>query len=264
MPSAGDNGTTRRPRPDEPAPRFFFQHIMKTAGTSFAQHFAGNFAPEEIYPSPQTPAEQRREQYWKIAPVRALGTEGLRGVRMVHGHLPLFVADLVDADISLTILRDPIERTISHMRHCRRHFPQHRGKSLDAIYDDGWLYPLFFRNYQVKQFSLTDADAPKAHNEDIVIDDERLRVAIERLERVDVFGLTDRYDEFVDEVRHRFGWTFRGGRHRLQTSPGPIEISRTLRARIVADNRVDVDFYEYAVDLYRQRASASSGDRTEA
>lgn len=243
---AGDDG-----------PTFFFQHIMKTAGTSFAHQIVANFGGDELFPDPAAPAGKRRDQYWQIAEVRALDPDRIGRVRMFHGHFPFLVASMVGADTTLTLLRDPIERTISHMRHCERHFPAHRGRSWEAIYDDAWLHPLFFRNYQVKQFALTADDRPEAHNEDIVLDAGRLDIAISNLEQVTVLGLTDRYGDFLDEVRRRFGWTI-STRGRQQVSPGSVDVPGALRARIEADNQMDIEFYEHVKALYERRRTGAS------
>lgn len=231
---------------------FFFQHIMKTAGTSFAQHLVANFRGEQIYPFPDGTQEEHRVQYWQIAPLREVSPERRARIRLFHGHLPFLVGDLVDADVRLTIVRDPVERVISHLAHCGRHHADQRWRPLEAVYEDGWLHPLFFRNYQVKQFALTIEDNPVAHNEDIVIDDARLRIGLANLQRVDVLGLTDHYDDFLRDVVTRFGWTV-GEDRRLQVRPGPVTVSSALRARIEADNQADLEFYEAARDLHRRR-----------
>lgn len=234
--------------------RVFFMHIMKTAGTSFAIQINDNVDPDHIYPRPGV--TRHMDQYWKIAEVRGLSPDQLAPIRFVCGHFPFLVGELVDATETITLLRDPIERTVSHLRHCRRHFAQHKGRSLEAIYDDAWHHPLLFRNYQVKQFALTVDDAPKAHNEDVEVDDARLDIALANLERVTVLGLTERYGEFLGEAVERYGWAH-GAESHLQASPGAVEVSGRLRDRIASENAADVTFYERAVALYEERRARS-------
>jgi hypothetical protein len=237
---------------------FFFQHIMKTAGTSFVQHLVVNFDEEETYPFRSGTWEEQREQYWLIAPLRDVPAERRERVRLFHGHLPFLVGDLVGADVRMTIVRDPVERVISHIAHCRRQHIVHQDRPLEAVYEDGWLHPHFFRNYQVKQFALTIEDDPKAHNEVITIDDARLQIAVANLQRVDVLGLTDRYDEFLADVVARFGWSLGRGQ-RLQVRPDPVSVSAAFRAQIEADNQADLEFYEAARELHRRRRAEASG-----
>lgn len=227
-------------------------HIMKTAGTSFARQINANFAVDEIYPAPT--AERAMDEYWKVSEVRALGPDRRAGIRIFHGHFPLLVADLVGADTIVTLVRDPVERVISHLRHCERHYVGHHGRPLEAIYEDGWLHPHFFRNYQVKQFAMVPEDQPEAHNEVIDVDERRLEVARANLDRVAVLGLTERYPQFLREVVERFGWTPVRGL-RLQASPGSAEVPEALRSRIREDNQADLAFYEDA----RERARSQQG-----
>ena len=60
-----------------------------------------------------------------------------------------------------------------------------------------------------------------------------------------MFGLTDRYADFLAEVVSRFGWVISPG-ERLEVAPHRLEVSDALRRRIVEDNRYDIEFYERA------------------
>lgn len=233
-------------------PTFFFLHVMKTAGTSFAHQVNTNFAVDEIYPRPDS--TNHMEEYWKLKELTALGPEDRERIRAYHGHFPYLAADLVGADTTLTILREPVERTISHLRHCERHFAQHHGKPLEEIYEDPWHGPLLFRDYQVKQFAMVPEDRPKAHNEVIEVDAARYAIATANLEQVDALGLTARYGEFLDEVEQRYGWTITRGLRR-QVGGGPADVPSSLRSRIVADNAADLAFYDHAVGLHDRRRS---------
>lgn len=241
--------------PDGDGPIYFFMHIMKTAGTSLAWQLDKAFPPQAIYPTPGS--HRHMDEYWKIDEVRALSDAQRRPIRLFHGHFPSMLGDMVGADRTITLLRDPVERTLSHIRHCERHFPQHHGKPLEQIYEDDWHHPLLFRDYQVKQFALTAADEPKGHTDVIDVDDERVGIAREALERVTHLGLTDRYDELIDDLRRATGWPIHSG-PRLQVGDGDRDDADVgdLRERIAHDSAADVAFYAFAVDLYDRRRAA--------
>ncbi len=87
-------------------PRFFFVHLMKTGGTTFAQHLVHNFAAHERYPT-ATDKPTLHRQYYMIDEVLAH--------RRAHpetcayaGHFPFVVSTIVEADITLTLLREPV------------------------------------------------------------------------------------------------------------------------------------------------------------
>ena len=235
---------------------YFFMHIMKTAGTSFAQHLEPNFADDEIYPHPSTKGPVHMEQYWKVAELRALTAEDRARIRVYAGHFPYVASRIVDADTTLTILRHPVARTYSALRHLERHFPQHHGKALEAIYEDDWHNPTWLRNYQVKLFALTLEDDPTAHIDVVVVDEARFRVAVGHLEEMALFGLTERYDEFTAEVARRYGWSFRDAK-RLQVGGEADDVPAALRRRIEEDSAADVAFYEHARSLVEARGTAT-------
>ena len=111
------------------------------------------------------------------------------------GHFPLCTVELLGATFTtLTVLRDPVERTLSYLRHHRKVTPEDRERSLEEIYDDPFRFHGLIHNHMVKMFSLdpdemTDGaltpvdftpDAPRAGQAeprpvDVVGDQEHVR-----------------------------------------------------------------------------------------
>ena len=56
------------------------------------------------------------------------------------------------------MLRDPVDRTVSYLKHCKRWHAQHQDLSLDEIYDDYFHFKCFIENHQTKIFSMTTDD----------------------------------------------------------------------------------------------------------
>jgi hypothetical protein len=107
-----------------------FLHLPKTGGTSLRLHFAAHFTPEEICPE-------------RHSNLRAYSVDELRQWRFFSGHFdadeirriprPLFV---------VTVLRDPIERLLSHYYYWKRHtdeFIDQLGTDILRITKDGTL-----------------------------------------------------------------------------------------------------------------------------
>lgn len=228
----------------------FVMHIMKTAGTTFSHQLQSIFPPEELYPTaPQGP--ERLSQYWRILELGRLTDEQRSRLWLYQGHFPFMVGDMVGADHTITLLREPIARTISHLHHCARLFPRYEGKSLEEIYDDELHHLSLFVNYQTKQFALGPEDAPRGHTHHLVIDDHRFRRAVQNLEAVSVLGLTESYDAFIDSVSRRFGWDL-PPYEPLQVNPGPNDVPDALVQRIERDNAADTELYQLAKKLLGQ------------
>ena len=242
--------------------RFFFVHVQKAAGTELRERLKRYFAPEALYPdktdgdiatvAPQVSAAQLLAR-WEVRRDE---------IELVTGHFPLATAELLDADFTtLTVLREPVERTLSHLRHYRRLTPDARGKSLEAIYDETPTY-VFLRDHMVKMFSMTVDEVATAARENkwpvikyIELTPDRLARAKERLASVDVLGLQDRFDEFCAVLQSRFGWQL--GEPLYANSTPHDEVPDSLRERIAADNALDVELFEYACDLYDRRGPLS-------
>jgi hypothetical protein len=233
------------------APTYFFIHVMKTGGTTFVQHILANFSADAVYPS-STRGEGRKRAYYMIDELRRISLERRGSLRAYSGHFPFVAAELVGADVTLAILRDPIERTVSILRHHRREDPRLHGATLEEVYDDGWVFPLYVHNYQAKLFAMTVDDKLESHLDLIDVDEARLEIALTNLERVDVLGLHHRYAEFLDTMREQQGWTI-GDVPDLRVSADRRDVPSQLRERIAADNAAEMTFYEHAVRLYERR-----------
>jgi hypothetical protein len=137
---------------------FFFVHVMKTGGTTFRAQAARNFAADEMFPDPHEDVSGM-EKIVRSVEVRQfvdMDPERRDRVAFFSGHVPFAAAELTSpGSIKLAVLRDPVERTLSYLRHCRRDHPEHHGKALEEIYEDPWFFPRFIENHQTKIFSMT-------------------------------------------------------------------------------------------------------------
>jgi hypothetical protein len=245
---------------DEHRP-FFFLHVMKTGGKSFRQHIKANFAPEEQYPPPEKATV--RDSYNRVDELRAFPADRHRTVRVYAGHFPFAATTLVGRDvITMTLLRDPVERTVSLLRHCKRLEERHRDLPLEEIYEDPWMFPLLIHNHQLKLFALTADDRLESHMDLVDFDDpERIRTAYANLERVDVLGLTERYADFLEQLTRRFGWQFESRPDRGVSREG-WDVSAGFRRRIAEDNALDIAFYERASSISDEQTRPSRISRT--
>lgn len=222
--------------------RFFFLHLHKTAGTTLWKRLQRQFTPEQLYPGPDD----------TTAPDRTLVPEYLDeryrarrdAIRVVTGHFPLCTTEMLGDDFTtFTVLRHPVDRTISVLQHHRDLTPADRDIPLEELYDDP-IRQLLIRNHMIKMVSLQLPEMTDGALTDITFDRDRLELAKERLHTIDVVGMQHRFEPFCDELSRRFGWDL--GSPTTSNRSTPVEVSDALRERIAVDNALDIEFFEYA------------------
>jgi AraC-like DNA-binding protein len=237
------------------APRFFFVHIMRTGGTTLEQQLRRAFSRAEVYPDPDVdfPGGDIMH-HLEVSYLLGLPPERFRSIRLFYGHFPFVATDMLgNGFVTLTLLRDPVERTISLLRVLREQRAAWHGLTLEQMYDDVNMFPRLIHNHQTKLFSMTVADDPQSYRDEITIDRTRLELAKQNLARIDLIGLTEQYGEFLAMLRRRFGWPL-SEETRMNAAGGAPEEQSDLRRRIAVDNAIDIEFYAYARGLVAQRA----------
>jgi Sulfotransferase family len=232
--------------------RFLFIHIMKTAGGTLRQQIRANFEREQIYPSERVDnmlAANTSLQY-----LTRLSAGRRAQVRVFTGHFPFMALDLLgEALTTITILRNPVERTLSYLRQRQRNDEMRRGLPLEEIYEDPDLFPSLIRDHQAKLFALTLDDQPLSFGHVLDVDASRLEIAKRNIERVDVIGIQDRFDELLRELERRFGWRRAPVVNQNVDRGAGDPIPASFRRRIAEENQADMEFFEHAVRLYEQR-----------
>jgi hypothetical protein len=233
---------------------FFFMHVMKTGGTTFRDHIRRNFAPEQIYPGPSPPdGRWFRTAHMMLDGLRELPPERRGAIGIYMGHFPFMARELITpTPITLTLLRDPVDRTISILKQSKRDVERHRDQPLEGIYEDPWTYQTVIRNHQAKLFAMTLEDEPESLWDVLEVDAGRLAIAKENLERVEALGLTERFDEFLETVREQFGWRFDQVPNRM-VSTKTWTATKSFRDHIAEDNAAEMEFYEHAREVHDRR-----------
>jgi hypothetical protein len=224
--------------------RFFFVHLQKTAGTSLMQRMRHAFGTQGVYPDRSDgplPAAVLKPEHL-VERFAARGDQ----IRVVTGHFPLCVSELLDGEFTtLTVLREPVERTLSFLRH-RRKRAFDADASLEAIYDQPMWFEGLVHNHMVKMFALTTQTMTAGTRTPVRFEPHHLALAKERLATLDVVGVQERFDPFCDELVRRYGIDL--GPPLFANRTDPIEVSDAFRDRIAEDNAYDVELYEFARD----------------
>ncbi len=168
------------------------------------------------------------------------------------GHFPLCVTELLDADFAtFTVLRDPVERTLSYLRHHRDTTPADSERSLEEIYEDPARFRPFIENHMVKMLSLRAEEMTHGMMTVIDLDRRRLRRAKRALRKMDEFGIQEDLEAFAQRLQRRLGWELGPKVHGNVTEADDVPDS--FRSRIAEDNQLDMELYEYARKLLSRR-----------
>jgi hypothetical protein len=238
-------------------PRFFFVHLQKTGGTALFQRLRESFGASAVYPLPEdTSGPTAVLDVGHLAEqMRVHGDD----IQVVTGHFPLCLVEVLDGPFTtFTVLRDPVERTLSLLRRRQMADERFRGQELADIYADPALQAII-RNHMVKMLSLTpDEMTATPLMAPVHFDVGRLERAKHNLaERIDLFGLQTELEAFCGELEARFGWDLGPPRFANRTPPQPV--AQELRDRIAVDNAMDADLYEFARRLHAERHGTTAG-----
>jgi hypothetical protein len=240
------------------AQRFFIVRIMKTGTMTLVHHVRNNFGSRDVYPTSgidMEPGDIRTAL--DISNLLHLSTERQAEIRVYINHYPYIAYQMLGIEcVTATILREPVARIASHLRHAKRQ-PRFRDHSIEQIYEDPFFFGMFLHNHHTQNFSMTEADPLNSMMDIIEIDDHRLARAKVTLEEIDLLGLQEEYGEFLDALRDDFGWSIQPSLAK-NVSTGNWEPSAAMRRKIEADNSADIELYEYARALYQRRRGAHS------
>lgn len=249
----------------------FFYHLPKTAGTTLQVILNTQFHPSDICPA----------HNW--TDLLALDPKALGRYKLFNGHLYGGLGQFLNRDLyTFTLLRDPIERALSHYGHVLRdpgHYFHHRAIELGGL--DAYLKDPVTRvtvsNFQTRLLALAAAPQAIFHS---LSDSQRKDRALERqletmpppipdsrmLEeakaRLSLFGfvgLTERFEESVALLCHELGWRFPAqivDENVNSVRPKRAQISDSELRLLIELNQLDIELYHWAEALFRQRLCA--------
>ena len=237
-----------------------FVHIPKTAGTTLNAIIAHRYASGEIHEimmrgmSLIVSGEMTRARpLVSRSKLRRLQAALERGLRVINGHFDMSLAPLLPAGAQyVTIVRDPIDRAVSHYYHYRRlttdpvhplalrsTLTQWVGASGLAEMDNGQTRRL------AGEMGLP-VGAVSSHTLD--------RAKANLAQRFAVVGLTERFEEFQVLLHRKFNWPYLRypTRNVGNKRPARTEMSAEALRVIEKCNRYDLELYRFAAELFGQ------------
>ncbi len=234
--------------------RFFMVHMRKAGGTALRARFKAIYGFDGIYPNGDDGGFMGLTDMHLL---RQRWPERRRDIRVIMGHLPLCTVDMLDAEfVTLTMLRHPVERTLSFLRMQKARNPDDVDRSLDEVYDAQPRFDTTIDNHMTRMLGLGLDEALAGDGGLTVVDQDAdlLARAKAGLERVDEIGLHEDYGDFVDRISRRYHLDLGDDERRNQVLPrNRVEHTDARARRIEADQQLDLELYEHARALVEQR-----------
>jgi hypothetical protein len=238
-----------------------FVHIPKTAGTTLTSILARQYTADELH------EVMMRGMSW-IAPQPTIVPRPLisfskihrlksalrcrHRLRVVHGHFDLSIMKLLpDGARCFTLLRDPVERAISHYYHYRR-------MTADPIHPlamestlEQWVCAcdlVEMDNGQTRRLA-GEMNLPCGRVTPGMLDRAKAHLA-----RFAVVGLTERFEETLILLQRAFNWSLHrvSARNIGENRPPRTEVGEEALKAIEDRNRFDLELYRFACDLFER------------
>ena len=227
-----------------PPPPLVFIHVPMTAGTSVNHVLMNNYRSRlDSYGSDFFPRYFPSEFVALTGPPRRNDTR-----RPVFFTGPIDIANDVFRYmpvryVAITLLRDPIERMITHYRD---HVASHSTLG-DDVHSGKFTVLDFVRRFYPSYLHQHEIFAPRSR---------QVTDALRALENnLSIFGFHDRFDEFIVLMRDLLGWSDIAYTP-LDSSPddaAPVEASHIEELREIVAK--DIMFYNAARELYTRRVA---------
>lgn len=222
---------------------FYFIHIRKTAGTSMRQLVDRFFAQDERCP-------ELSEVDLLVKHSKDEIPQYLSQFRFVRGHFRGAAKWFREQPFVFTVLRDPLERTLSEIEQVRRHEADllHRklkGRSISELASDAD----FDRVLNNGQTRVLLAHAGMDYEE--MTDDERMKAGCDVVDSLDFVGITELFDTTAQALCSINGWTkpkksIVANTQITAQRKGLADLSAEDLYTLVQQNTVDMHVYKHA------------------
>jgi hypothetical protein len=253
-----------------PDPVLIFIHQPKAGGVTLSHVIRRHFHPETVV---EIQGDSPKTIQQSVDSLRALTGEQKRRIRCLMGHVPYGIHEFLPCTASyITILRNPIDRVISHYCYLRERIPAIRRSIEDDDQDDyltaqsiifsknptidayiEWQRSLGLNNLQTRFLISPRGDEwNRIGRSFLPLDSESVELAKQNLqENFLVVGIQERYDETLLFLKRRLGWRnvyyWRDNvtRNRVSETDLATDLVKTIRN----DNQCDCELWSFANEL---------------
>lgn len=240
-------------------PTIIFLHVPKTAGTTFR-----DMARLKIALSPPTNLLRKKLTFGlsgiqpfsrRCKAIASLPQNKQKRIKLIYGHFGVGVHKYLDQPTTyITVLRDPIARTISAFSYLRSDFMTQKQKfpcpddDLAAFAQSTGEYaPFYINNLQVRMLGSNDASIDPAPGEPC--SKHMLEMAKDNIDKhFPVVGLTERFDESLLLIKRQLGWRtcFYSTMNIAVKKQHNTEYAQSDLDAVRDANQMDLKLYEFA------------------
>jgi hypothetical protein len=230
-----------------------FIHIPKTAGSTLLRIMEREYGDAMFHVGPSEPVTIDR--------LLSLPPDRLARLRAVAGHLPFGLHELLDRPATyVTLLRDPVERIVSHFAYSARTPASPLHAQVEAAGHDLARYvseapaAAYFNNGQTRLLGATDPRTSAPATQDTLVR------AKENLSRYfSVIGTTERFDESLRLMADAFGWSMPPYRREKVSQNRPERVTKEQVRAIIERNELDAELYTFAAERLSSAVSSRGG-----
>lgn len=212
----------------------FFCHIPKTAGTVIRLAIDKTFPPETVFPTEQSISENQG-QYPETHEAMRQVRENIESVRIFRGHYAFPASRALKNPIVVVLLREPVARAKSHIRHVIRDGQISREEAFAAL-DAGRLPEIVPANLMA--YMLSHSDEPC------------LPEAMRTVSNAEYLGTTEGMGAFLERLKP-LGIDVPNERQNI--GEDDIQFTPEQTETIRRHNEMDIELYRAAaVDMFRR------------
>jgi Sulfotransferase family len=235
----------RLTRPTKPK-RVLFDHLSKCGGNSVI------FYLQSQYPGRKIHVTDGLDPWRSVEAFKSYSISKRHGYELIAGHLAGKLRDFAHPEtLIVTLIREPVERFISHFYYFQGLGPEHRFSRVESTHmtlDEFVEFGEYdvIRNYYTCTFSgLSPAEADRAP-------EEAVARALEVCAGYDLVGRLCAVESFLKalyEMANLYSESKNPAFNVNVRRPSPQEISRATRQRIAEVNALDMAFYRLLEDF---------------
>jgi len=234
---------------NSPEPLTIFLHIPKTAGMSINWIIDQLYTPESVFLLDWTKSfTDAINGYYELP------TGQKKQIRIIRGHMVFALRHLLPSNAQyFTLLRDPVERMISHYTFIKRtphNYLYHKVTSKKLSLKDyiETIEDKDLDNGQIRYLA-DQADIPYGECSSEMLDSAKSNLKLMR-----VLGITEYFDESILLLKKAFSWRipFYVKTNVSSNRPRQTDLTTETIEAIKKRNLLDIALYEYACEQFKQ------------